>query len=406
MSATFAALSNRHYRWLLGGNLAQFFAIAARMMICNLLAWEITGEEIALAQINLVLAVPMFFGALFAGALVDRWERKRLITAGLTIAFLSELSILIALSFHRLVFSHVLLVTFISGCIHPFVHPAGTALMYSFLGRAQMANGVALLSSGMNLSRILGPAIIGGVLALYDTTVAYGVVVSLFLIALLCQLQLPKHKPTASDQTSVLHDIQQGLRYLVRDRYIAYCLMFSLPPLMLLMTTQYMLVLFAKNVWGAGDAGLGVLLTAMGSGAFLGALFVARFNRVVGRSTLMLVGAVGAAIFFGAFSQATEFRVAVLCLLLANMFAAVSLVTNQVVIQLLSSEDARGRVSGYILMSYSLAPLALFPLSLLADKVGPQAAIFFAAVGVVTLVVVMYFGLSKIRNIDAAIQSE
>ncbi len=406
MTNTFAALQNSNYRWLLSGNIAQFFAIAARMMLCNLLAWEITQQEISLALINLALAIPMFIGALVAGALVDRFERRRLIILGLLVIVISELSIVIALFSSSLSFYHLLVVTFMGGCAHPFIHPASTAMMYSLLGPKVMANGVALLSSGMNLSRILGPAITGGVLAAFNASYAYSLVAALFFLALVCQWRLPDDKPESKDAQPLWRDIKNGFLYLLHDRSIGICLLFSLPPLMLLMTTQYVLVLFANTVWQTGDWGLGMLLTAMGLGAFLGALAVARFGSHFGRMPLMVGAAVVSTLFFIAFSQTGSFYWALGFLLSANFCAAMTLVTNQIIVQLLADDGARGRVSGYILMSYSLAPLAMFPISLMADRVGVDNAVTIAAVVVLCLIVVFFLSSKVLKGIDEQLRQK
>jgi len=66
----------------------------------------------------------------------------------------------------------------------------------------------------------------------------------------------------------------------------------------------------------------------------------------------------------------------------------------------LAKDEARGRVSGYILMSYSLAPLVMFPLSLVAEKYGVDNAITGAAVVVIALVVLFAITSKSLRNID------
>ncbi len=400
MPHTFAALTNHHFRWLLCGNVAQFFAIASRMMICNLLAWQLTQQEISLALVNLSLAIPMFFGALIAGALVDRLERRRLMLLGLFVIVVSETSIFVALVTDQLVFPHLLVVTFIGGCAHPFINPASTAMMYALLGREKMANGVALLSSGMNLSRVLGPSITGFVLAFLNGTYAYLMVALLFSLSFVCQWQLPKNQPEVSKAKSVLSEIKSGLKYLFADKYISHCLLFSLLPLMLLMSVMYMLVVFADQVWGVGEAGLGIMLTAMGFGAFSGAMFVARFGNSQNRIKVMFVGAALCAIFYLLFSQSPSFILAVFFLAAANMCAAVALVTNQVIIQMAAKDEARGRVSGYILMSYSLAPLALFPLSTLVTFIGPADAVALAALIVIVLMFVLIVSSSTLKKLS------
>lgn len=400
MSITFAALANNHYRWLLCGNVAQFFAVAARMMLCNLLAWQLTGKEVSLAYINLSLAIPMFIGALIAGAIVDQFERRRLILIGLSIIIVSEASVAFALVVGKLTFLHLLVVTFVGGCAHPFIHPASIAMMYSILGREHMANGVALLSSGMNLSRILGPAVTGAVLAWFNPALAYSMVALLFSLSFICQWNLPINNPVERTVKSLGSEIKQGVRYLFEDKALGLTLLFSLPPLMLLMSVQYMLVLFANNVWGVGDAGLGILLTSMGFGAFVGAIAVARFGSSISRFKLMLVAGMLASGLFLIFSQTPKFYFGALFLMLANMSSAICLVTNQVVVQLLAKEEARGRVSGYILMSYSLAPLVMFPLSMLADRLGVDTAVFIAACVVIVLLLIIVFSSRSLRAID------
>jgi MFS family permease len=226
MSHTFAALQNRNYRWLLCGNTAQFFAIASRMMVCNFLAWELTQREVSLALINLSLAVPMFTGALIAGTLVDRFERRRLMIFGLCVIVTSEAGVFVALLTDHLQFWQLLAATFLGGCAHPFIHPASTAMMYGLLGRDTMANGVALLSSGMSLSRVLGPAVTGLVLAMLNTTFAYAMVALLFTTALFCVWHLPGSQPVARQQHGVFTEITNGFHYLVKDGDIALCLLF------------------------------------------------------------------------------------------------------------------------------------------------------------------------------------
>jgi len=278
MSVTFAALNNQRFRWLFCGNAAMFFAIASRMMLTTLLAWQLTGEETSLALVNLALAIPMFTGALIGGAVVDRLERRRLILAGLTLLVLAEGSVLFALWQNALTFQHLLLVTFFCGSAHPFIVPATTTVMYNLLGRESMANGVALMSSAMNLSRVLGPALIGIVIATRNVAEAFTIVVGLNLIALFCQWHIPTCRPVVTQQKSLGGDIVQGLRYLFAERALILCLVFGLLPVMLVMSTQYMLVVFVDQVWQVGEQGLGLLYSAMGLGGFAGAMAIAKWS--------------------------------------------------------------------------------------------------------------------------------
>src|SRR6056300_1728565 len=71
--------NNRQFRWLFAGNTALFFGFFATMLLRSLLAWELTGDEMALAWINLATAVCMFAVSLVSGVIVDRCERRLMI---------------------------------------------------------------------------------------------------------------------------------------------------------------------------------------------------------------------------------------------------------------------------------------------------------------------------------------
>ena len=69
--ATFSALEIRQFRWLLGGNAAFFLAMQGQVLTRTFLAWDLTGEEMSLAYINLAFAIPMLLFSLVGGAVSD-----------------------------------------------------------------------------------------------------------------------------------------------------------------------------------------------------------------------------------------------------------------------------------------------------------------------------------------------
>lgn len=410
-SNTFIALGNPYYRWLFAGNLAMFFSIASRMMLTNLLAWNITGDEAALAWINIALAIPMFTGAFFAGAIVDRVERRKLILFGLSVVILGESSVLFALLFFELSYVHLLLATFLGGCAHPFVMPASTTVMFSLLGKTQMANGVALMSGAMNLSRVLGPAITGILAAMAGADLAFAIVVLLSVIAFACQWQLPQSFPqqqsnNAEKFPSIWADIAFGFRYLFQSKAILLCLLYGLIPILLAMSIQYYLVLLADEVWQVGAQGLGIFLAAMGVGGIIGSLIVARLGDRFTRASMMIFSSCACAILFAGFGASSLFYVAVILLASANLFAMITQVVNQVTIQLLVDEKVRGRISGYMLMSFSLGPFAVLPLAYAIQALGPALAIMSAA-ALAAMCSLLFYGLSKtVRRVDQLIYSK
>jgi MFS family permease len=85
---------NDQFRWLFMGNTALFFGFFATVLLRSLLAWELTGDEMALAYINLVTAICLFSVSLFSGAIIDRLERRQLIFIAQLVVFSAESIIL------------------------------------------------------------------------------------------------------------------------------------------------------------------------------------------------------------------------------------------------------------------------------------------------------------------------
>ena len=99
-----------------------------QMLTRSLLAWELTGEAMALAYINLIIAIPMIFASLIGGAVTDRVERRKLLIFGQSLIIANELFLLTLLLLGRLEFWHMLCTAFVAGCAFPFITVSYTHL--------------------------------------------------------------------------------------------------------------------------------------------------------------------------------------------------------------------------------------------------------------------------------------
>ena len=151
------------------------------MLTRSLLAWELTGEATALAYINLIIAVPMIFASLIGGAVTDRVERRRLLVFGQSLIVANELFILTLLLFNKLEFWHMLCTAFIAGCAFPFIMPARMAITVNVVGPQRLQTALAFQAGALNFTRVVGPAMMGIVIAqtsfvnaYYFSTVLYG----------------------------------------------------------------------------------------------------------------------------------------------------------------------------------------------------------------------------------------
>ncbi len=400
-----AALENREYRWLLTSNLAFFLAIGSQQIVRSWLAFQLTGSELALGLVSFTVAVPMLLMAPLGGVIADRRERRGLIAAGQASVVLSEATILVLLASGRLAFWHLLLASGVMGCVFPFIMPARQAIVANIAGRSGLVNAMALNMAGMNFTRVIGPAAGGFGIAGLGVTGSYALGVALYALALACLLRIQPSRPDGAAARLPLHrNLIEGMRYLREDRLVLVLLLFGLIPMFLAMPFQTLLVVFADEVWEVGSTGLGMLSGMAGAGGVLGSLLVAWRHDAGRRAQLQLLSMLGFGGFLLLFAQSPWFWAALPLVLLANVFASVYGTLNNTAIQILIPDRVRGRISSFLMMSFSLPLLGTLPMSALAEARGAPFAVSLASALAVGVALLFYALSPALRQMDASVR--
>jgi MFS family permease len=400
-----AALNLPGYPWLFGSNLAFFLAMGSQQIVRAWLVFQLTESEFALGLVSFTVAVPMLVMAPLGGVVADRRERRGLIALGQGTVLATEAVILILLFLDQLAFWHLLVGSAVMGCMFPFIMPARQAIVANLAGRGGLVNAMALNMAGMNVTRILGPAAGGFGIALLDVPGTYAAGVGLYAIALLCVLRVKRSHPDGTARaTSMRSNLVEGVRYLREDRLVLVLLAFGLVPMFLAMPFQTLLVVFAEEVWNVGSSGLGLLSGMAGAGGVLGSMWVAWRHDTAGRARRQLVSMLGFGGFLLLFAQSPWFWPAVPAVLLANVFASVYGTLNNTAIQLLIPDRVRGRISSFLMMSFSLPLLGTLPMSALAEARGAPFAVSLASVLAVAVALLFYAVSPSLRNMDAVVR--
>ena len=394
------ALQSVQFRWLLAGNGAFFLAMQGQVLTRTFLAWDLTGEEMSLAYVNLAFAIPMLLFSLVGGAVSDRVERRRIIMTGQWMLICLETAILLLLFFDMLAFWHLLLAGSLSGSIIPFLMPARSAIIFRLCGAARLGNAMALNGSVMNLARVAGPAMMGFVIHLFSPVGAYAIAVVLFTTSWLTTFGVERQPIPDTKNRRLLEDMLAGFHYLRNDAPLLACLLFGMLPMLLAMPFQNLLVLFADQVWQVGERGLGILMAIAGLGGFIGSFWVARYGDREQRIQRAVTLTVFFALFLGAFSLTPGFTLALLPLLLANACASASQTLNNTISQLLVDDHYRGRMSSFMMMAFGLTPLGVLPLAYLAQTIGPQYSVVIACTLLVMTVAIFYHYSAMLRTLD------
>ena len=404
--SSFTALKFPQYRWLFAGNIAFSFAMQGQIIARTILAWELTHRELALAQINLAVAIPMLLGGLVGGAIADRMEKRKLLVIGQLFVALNEIVILYLLITEQLQFWNLVVSAVFMGSMFPFIMPSRIALSVKVVGKDNIGNAMALAVMILNLARVLGPVCAGLLISVVEIKGVYVLAIVLYLIGTACMFGVkPAHPDKGADSKPLLADVKYGFTYLGQNRQILLLLLFGLLPMLLAMPFQNLLVVFADEVWEVGARGLGFLQGAAGIGGVLGALWVARRGETPQRFKVMVGCTLGFGVFLAIFCFVPSFYWALIPLILANIFANVASTINNTSIQILVPDEVRGRITSFMLMSFGLMPLGVLPMAYAAEHIGAPAAVAVASVILIVGVIIFVLSSPTFRRLDGHLES-
>ena len=395
------SLELHQFRWILGSNMAFFFAMNGQFLVRSVLAYKLTDSAFALGLVNLAVALPMLIISPFGGVVADRVEKRRLIMIGQALLLLNEVLVFVLLVTGYLAFWHLCVAAFAMGCLFPFIMPARQSIVVSIVGRKGLANAMALQMGGMNAARVVAPVTAGLVIAFVGVRWMYAVAVLLYLIALSAMSRVDRSPPSPRLQKkSVLGDLMDGVRYVRGDPPVRVLLLLSMVPIIFAMPFQMLLVVFSTDVWHRGTTGLGLLQAAAGLGGIMGSAFVAMRGDSPRKLRMMMVSllAFGGTLFL--FALSPWFLLALPLVLLADVFASTFNTILGTAIQVLIPDEVRGRVNSLMMMTFGLTPLGTLPVAAAAQAWGAPAAVAGATVLMTAISLAFFFLSPALRGID------
>ena len=343
----YAALRIRNYRLYTA---SYALAVIGGQVQGVAIAWQIysaTGSTLSLGLIGGIQVIPLILLSLPAGHLSDTMSRKRLLmVTQWLLAFWGVLLAYLAYAFR----SSPMLVHAIFGVILlnavtlTFARPARASLLPALVPSAVFGNAVTWNATIFELSMISGPAIGGFVLWIGGPALAYLVNGMLLVACVACTSQFPDRPVEKRDEAPGFAALLVGVKYVLRQRLLLATMTLDLFAV-LLGGAVYLLPAFAKDVLHVGPWGFGWLRAAPSFGALSMALFLAHRAPMkrAGRALLLAVAGFGAATIV--FGLSRNFLLAFAMLVLTGAFDNISVVIRGTLVQLLTPDSMRGRVS-------------------------------------------------------------
>ena len=360
----YVVLRNTDYtRYLIG----RFVASLGQQMLVVAIDWELyqrTHSALSLAFVGLSLMIPMILCTIPAGHFADTFSRKHIIlTSTLILAAVSTGLTLI--SYFAAPVYWIYLCLLVLGVARTFLWPASAAFVTSLVPRNQLARAVAFNSGAFQFSAVVGPTAFGAVLAMTphaeEHATAWSVYALNILASLLCfALVAPirhVHKTRPAEPVSA-KSLVEGFRFVYQSKIILGIITLDLFAV-LLGGAVTILPIFAQNIFHVGASGFGWLRNAMPIGAVVCMFILAHRPPLekAGRAMLWAVVIFGVAtILFGIANQnclgrwltlpnAFWFWCSFAMFALAGAADNVSVIVRHTLVQILTPDEKRGRVS-------------------------------------------------------------
>lgn len=389
------ALRHRNYRLFFFGQAVSVIGTWQTRFATVWMAYRLTGSPLILGLVGFFGQAPTSLIAPFAGVLVDRWDRHRVLVITQVAALLQSVALAAFALTGTMTIWHLLLLGAVQAVINGFDMPA----RQSFLGkmiddRADLPNAIALNSSIVNSARLIGPVIAAALVDLFDpigegVCFAIDAVSYLAVIGSLLAMRVPKQAPRVRTGR-VIDELADGMRYVWRLPLIRAVLLLLAMSSVLAGAYGTMLPVVARETLHGGPHTLGLLMGSAGCGALVAALYLASRASVRGLSAVIQRCALVLGVGMLAMEFATTMAIAMPILFVIGMCMMMQLAATNTLVQTLVDDAMLGRViSLYAVCFFGGAPLGALLEGALAAAIG--AIHTFAIAGALTFVGALLF---------------
>jgi MFS family permease len=399
---TFSSLRHPHFRRLWFSTLVNAGSNWLQQVTLGWLAYDTTDSALIAGLVFGLRALPSLVIGPIGGVLGDRFERKRGLQVNSGYMMVLSLAFALLLAFGEVQTWQILLYTLLQGTGQALVQPVRQALVSNTVPREDLMNAIALNSFANTSMRVVGPAIAGGLIALSGPALNFGIQSVAYVIVFI--MILPLQAPYTSDRVgkkdhSMLHDFTAGISYVRREPTLMGLMLLALVPVMFTTPINLgLLPVFARDALGVDSAGLGLMYSAQGVGAVFGTIALASMGNFRRKGMLMAGAAACLTIGITLYSQVTLFWVALPLLGFTTCCFMTYNTLNQTIIQTVTPDEYRGRVTGLQMMDHGLSPLGAFIFGTLAELYGVRLSIFIAGCFAMTSVAMVLTFFPAIRS--------
>ena len=402
----FAALRYREFRSYLGMRFFFTFAYQMQAVIIGFHIYHLTKDPLALGFVGLCEAIPAISIALYGGYIADKSEKRGLLLKIFSGVFLCSLVMLIVTTkqMHAYVpTSYIIpimyLMVFGVGIARGFFAPATFSLMAQIIPKKLYPNSSTWNSSSWQAASIAGPAIGGLIYGFYGITVTYIVIVTFISIALVCIFFLKSHEPTFIPKQSIVTSLTEGVKFVFKSKMMLGAMSLDLFSVFFGGAVA-LLPVFANDILKVGSEGLGFMRAAASSGAVITMLLMTFFSPMNKPWRNLIIAVIGFGTSIICYGLSKSFYLTLVFLFMEGAFDSVSVIIRSTIMQLLTPDEMRGRVSAVNSMFIgSSNEIGAFESGLTAKLMRTVPAVVFGGSMTIIIAGITYFKTRELTKL-------
>ena len=377
------ALRSRNYRLFFAGQGLALIGSWMTQVATVWLVYNLSDSPWMLGVVGFTSQIPTLILLPFAGVLIDRWNRHRVIVSTQILAMVQSLALAVLALTGVINIWQILVLSFFQGAINAFDAPARQAFVPELVEKKEdLANAIALNSSMFNGARLIGPAIAGLVIATVGASYCFLIdgLSYIAVIAGLLAMQI-KARNIPATNTKPLQRLKEGFVYA-----------FGFPPiraiLLLLalvsfagMSHTVLVPIFATKILQGGPQALGFLMAASGVGAFAGAISLISRKSIVGLGKWIAVSP--AIMGFGLIGLGLSrvLSLSLIMMLFVGFGFIIQFAGGNTFLQTIVEDDKRGRVmSIYTMALFGVTPFGNLVAGGLANYIGAPNTVIIGGI--------------------------
>lgn len=373
--STFNAFKSRNYSLYFAGQSVSLIGTWMQKTAVSWVIYSLTQSKFMLGVTLFATMFPSFLLSSIGGVVSDRYNRYKVLLLTQILSMVQAVLLTALIFFRHYSVWEIIMLSVVLGIINAFDVPARQSLVYDMVDdKDDLPNALALNSSMVNLSRLIGPAVAGIAIEKLGDDVCFGLNAVSFIavIGSLMMMKLPAYVPKLHTK-NVVAELREGFVYIKNTPEIGFVILMLALISLLVLPYATLIPVYAKDIFHGTASTFGIIDSAIGLGAFSGAIFLASLKPGRNLNKILTINTFIFGIGLVLFSHETFYPLALL-FITVSAFGMMSQITiTNTLIQTSVSADMRGRViSLYAMAFFGMQPIGGLLVGGLSQRIGVQ----------------------------------